>query len=637
MNILTNASGVIVPEMPRASSRWIQPRRRPGIPVPAGFCDLTPVRTAVIIRFDRIVKGYDSLRSSFPLLTAAALLFGLTSARAEVIRHSIAAGVEYTQEIIAPPQGPLLVNVLRIDLKIPSVRVRSELAGGTVFEDNPSRGRETVGETAARTGAVAAINADFFPFTGDPLGIAVRDGELISEGLPHRVAMGIKRDGTLTFDTLVCLGSLYASDGTAWTIDGINRPLNKDELVFLGPAYGDKTRVGAGALVIPLGDTTLPIRIGTDHTATAGDLENGALVPLVPPGGALVASGKSADWLRQHIKPGDKLRLRFDMFANPLFPGPPRGLLESRAAIRGRGSAGVWTDVEQAIGGGPWLVKDGKPAVDGVEQGFRDASFSDSRHPRTAVGGTLNGELLLVTVDGRQPHSRGMTLPELADHMLKLGAYQAINLDGGGSTAMVVRGLYVNGNSDGLPRSVANSLAVFAELTAAPNGQAPEIPALRLTAGESIPLSLPIAGQGQGGLSPLWGSRDGRGFIDQRGTISARKTGTSEVGAWINGALIKVPYTVLPGPAAQLSATLSRAPNNPPDRKIVTVLVRDRFGNPVPDHTVTIRTEGGVPDRPVVTTDSAGRAEVEVVWDTEQGGKVTVSSGPLPPVLLKVK
>ena len=92
----------------------------------------------------------------------------------------------------------------------------------------------------------------------------------------------------------------------------------------------------------------------------------------------------------------------------------------------------------EAVGGRPLLLRDSTfgPTVDTEGQ----AGFANGRHPRTAVGIADDGRrLLLVVVDGRQkPYSDGMTLRELARVMLALGAPDALNLDGGGSTAMVL-------------------------------------------------------------------------------------------------------------------------------------------------------------------------------------------------------
>ena len=98
-----------------------------------------------------------------------------------------------------------------------------------------------------------------------------------------------------------------------------------------------------------------------------------------------------------------------------------------------------WSQVDQAVGAGPWLVKSGAEAIDTEDEGM-DVAYFSKRHPRTAVGVTADNKLLIVTVDGRQPISQGVTLVELAALMKQLGAVNAINLDGGGSTTLSVKG-----------------------------------------------------------------------------------------------------------------------------------------------------------------------------------------------------
>jgi hypothetical protein len=111
-----------------------------------------------------------------------------------------------------------------------------------------------------------------------------------------------------------------------------------------------------------------------------------------------------------------------------------------------------------AIGGNPMLVVGGRIA-DGSVDGS-GAFFG--RNPRTAVGLTEAGQLLLVVVDGRQPgYSAGMTLRELATLMATLGAREAINLDGGGSSEMFLNGLVANRPSDGGERLVSSALVVL--------------------------------------------------------------------------------------------------------------------------------------------------------------------------------
>ena len=121
--------------------------------------------------------------------------------------------------------------------------------------------------------------------------------------------------------------------------------------------------------------------------------------------------------------------------------------------------------IRQAVGGYPTLVRDGA-----AQYGATAPSHCPERHPRTAVGLSRDRQhLYLVVVDGRTTASRGMTCDELADLMVDLGAFSALNLDGGGSTAMSISGLgTVNDPSDGSERVVSNHWAVFADGTGAP-------------------------------------------------------------------------------------------------------------------------------------------------------------------------
>ena len=134
-------------------------------------------------------------------------------------------------------------------------------------------------------------------------------------------------------------------------------------------------------------------------------------------------------------------------------PGRPAELPRSDRAH-------VW-HVRDAVSAGPMLLHDGTRRVTDDEEVFFGSAIPDV-HPRTAVGRTDDGRLLLLVVDGRQPVSRGVDLEQLARIMEDLGAVDALNLDGGGSSALVVNGSLLNrpaGTS--VEREVMSALVTF--------------------------------------------------------------------------------------------------------------------------------------------------------------------------------
>ncbi|GIV60701.1 phosphodiester glycosidase family protein [Rhodocaloribacter litoris] len=119
--------------------------------------------------------------------------------------------------------------------------------------------------------------------------------------------------------------------------------------------------------------------------------------------------------------------------------------------------------VRDALSAGPALVVGGQVRVTTNEEVFFGSAIPDV-HPRTAVGRTADGALLVLVVDGRQLESRGVNLEELAWLMRGIGAVDAINLDGGGSVSLVVGGRLVNRPVGGTAlREVMSALATFCE------------------------------------------------------------------------------------------------------------------------------------------------------------------------------
>ena len=128
------------------------------------------------------------------------------------------------------------------------------------------------------------------------------------------------------------------------------------------------------------------------------------------------------------------------------------------------GAAAVELEDCDYVSAAPALIRDGVAVSDFLDESAKhEAGFSLRRHPRTAVGQRGDGTLVFVVVDGRQPElSVGMSLPELAELLLRLGVSDAYNLDGGGSTTMVIQGKIVSSPSEGTgERPVSDAILFF--------------------------------------------------------------------------------------------------------------------------------------------------------------------------------
>jgi exopolysaccharide biosynthesis protein len=141
---------------------------------------------------------------------------------------------------------------------------------------------------------------------------------------------------------------------------------------------------------------------------------------------------------------------------------PPRHLPGRPAQPLDYDEAEVW-QVLDAISAGPAIVVGGRVRVMSNQEVFFGTSIPEV-HPRTAAGRTRDGALILMVVDGRQAVSRGVSLDELAAMMVGVGAVDALNLDGGGSSTLVVNGVLLNRPTGGVfQREVMSALATFCD------------------------------------------------------------------------------------------------------------------------------------------------------------------------------
>jgi exopolysaccharide biosynthesis protein len=349
----------------------------------------------------------------------------------------IAPGIEHIQitrgyKSEKEATGPWFINMLRIDLSQARLRLVHAL--------DEAVGLETVSSMAARYGALAAVNSGYFRTTGtyrgDSVGIEVLDGKILSESNNARAAVGlIDRRGTqeLFFGHVKFDGELIAGLNVKHAINGFNRPRADNELIVFTPEFHRTT------LTEPNG---LEITVRRDRVVDLRDLKGSSTIPA--DGFVISTSGSTRDWALKNLRRGT--RVRMDLNLSPVEPDQAASLKQATSII----------------GGGPQLIKNGRIEITNAAEKILPSFVSDG-HPRTAIAKLKSGQILLVTVDGRQPgESIGMSLTMLADLLIEFGAVEAINLDGGGSTTMVIRNKLVNKPSDATgERPVSDAILLY--------------------------------------------------------------------------------------------------------------------------------------------------------------------------------
>ena len=339
-------------------------------------------------------------------------------------------GMEYAEVTRTIDNQPVRMNLLRLDLK----KVRLNV----VHAMDAAIGTETVSSMSTRHGAVAAINAGFFrldksDFAGDAAGLLVIDGRLFSESSNSRVALvfgsGRKTTTIFGFSHLNVYPRYYWNKFKVPQPDGINRERKDNEIILYTSDFGTSTKTSAKGTEIILSNC----RKSVCHKF---DVHENSKNSAIPQSGYVISIDEkrleSEKEFRSHLSsvPSKDNLIRFES------AGEPTNLLSLI------GSKGVYM-----VAGVPQLIKDSKVDITWQEE-KTTKSFVETRHPRTAVAKLKDGKFLMITVDGRSESSGGISLNDLAAYLLELGATDAMNLDGGGSTTMFLDGKVVNHPSD---------------------------------------------------------------------------------------------------------------------------------------------------------------------------------------------
>ena len=522
----------------------------------------------------------------------------------------LAPGVTLTQITKTPDDNaiPRVINILKVDPKTPGIRVQMVLGKDKVWDTDSTNGRETVGSMAKRLGAVATINGDFFPFSGDPLNLCIGGGELISEPHENRSVFGLTSDGKCLFDRLEFDAKITLPDGKWFPIRGINRPRGQNELVAFTPKFFTSTctKPDGSEAVVKLENG--PVKVGVPLKGTVSSVKSDSGDTAIADGTIVLSGwGTGSDFIKERLHEGMAVNIEFNL--------KPAG----------------WENITEAVGGACRIIRDGKIAVE-MEVEHVVALFVNTTHPRTAIGSTRDGKIVMVTVDGRQSISTGFPLPDLAKLMLDQGCVQAINLDGGGSSTMATSFGTINCPSDGPLRPVSDGLAVFQDQRvpdsardfkiALPTGtvESGESVQLTLTDPDGNPLDAAVASKA------VWCTNGGAGFVDQSGLFFGYKAAKGEVVARLGSNVVSVPIETIPAPACKLSAEVKADPDMP-NRSVLSVALRDLNGNGVRGE-ITIQVTGGIPDSSPSVTGGDGKASTGITWDGTTG-QVTVTSGSL--------
>jgi phosphodiester glycosidase/flagellar hook capping protein FlgD len=353
----------------------------------------------------------------------------------------------YDRRVEFTTRGPMVVNVLTVPRPGGLWSLKPVLSNEAVVGAERLTAME---KRLSSTATVAGLNGDLTTSSGAPSGIVMRSGALDQPPLPGRSSIGFDTSGTLDLARVTML-STWQGSGPRRALNDVNGPTGGNGVSLFTPAYGPTTPPTAGAVELTLGSFP-QARPNVEIVASVSSVSaNGGT--QIPFGGAvLVARGTAATFMQKEALPGQAVRIR--LILKP-----------------------AWSSTVDALGGGPVLVRNGKPIFRANEQFTPDQLLP--RTARSAVGQLADGRILLVTIDGSRPgYSAGATNFELALEMVELGAVTAAAMDGGASSAMAFDGKLLSRPS-GPERPIGDALLVAytgvylplpAETVVSPNG-----------------------------------------------------------------------------------------------------------------------------------------------------------------------
>ena len=360
---------------------------------------------------------------------------------------TFAEGVEFLKVKKGLSAGQVSASVLRLDLTKAKVKpalarkqkpniIESFVDLLTPWMQKKKSAQFFLGKVShivSEQNALAGVNGTYFAYSGRPLGALMIDQEIVSYSIHDRTAFFLDQDDKPYIDNIFISSHFKTKNGMRYKIDGINQSRGAKDTIMFTPTWGESTGTNEKGMELVVSRSKI-VKI---NVANSEIPQNGYVISVAGPG---------VEVLSEHAKVGDKIDTSIKIIPYSTSP----------------------KNIVQLVSGGPRLLKHGRVYVSKHEEKFQ-ADIARGRAARTAIGITKQGELLLVTVDGPPRRKRtkkgakssiGVTLEELSNLMLSLGADEAMNLDGGSSSTMVINQRVVNKPTSGYQRRVSNAIIV---------------------------------------------------------------------------------------------------------------------------------------------------------------------------------
>ncbi len=466
-------------------------------------------------------------KQCFALLLALLLLLSCLPVSANTFtvtyeEKTLMTGLTYRHYAELLDNGWQDIHVVQADLTKPHLKfdVLSNPEGKSYLQNTY--------ESAKTFDALAAVNGDFFAAKkgesgrGSAIGLEIKAGEMLTSPAAYESMNALYQEAksdALSFAPFSFNFTVTAPDGESSPINVINKYDDMTGIVLYTKDWGKETIGSAGDLLEVLVE---------DGVVTAKNRDVGP-VPIPENGYVLMCDLGIHTFLDDHLQVGDKIDLSITTTPN-------------------------FEDIETAVGGGGMILVDGKVPSD-------YSHTISGTHPRTAVGLDQKGTLLtMVVVDGRRTGAAGMTMVQLGYLMAELGSYNAMNLDGGGSSLMALKAddgshIVANTPSDNYKRPVTNSLGILTDAVSPA-----KLSALRLTAEDTVFADTSVwidahtidqYARVMGVADPgkiNWSVVSGKGYVKDN-YFYPTASGKATVRATFGGFSDEVSFTVLDAPA----------------------------------------------------------------------------------------